>query len=95
MAASFLLFVSAAVGLAGGDETADPRTTSLLARGWVSVDHLECPSPSPGSFFEVSGEQGSAEVLALKSGFLASRAPLPEPPYECRQIHEPHFVEEI
>lgn len=95
MAASLLLFIAAAVSLAGGEEGGDPRAAALLRRGWLPADHLDCAAPAAGSYIEISNEQGSAEVFVLASGFLVSRAPLPEPPYDCRPVREPHFVEEI
>jgi hypothetical protein len=95
MAACFLLLISAAVGLSGGAAEEDPALSALRARGWAALDHVECAGLTAGDYFEVSSEKESAEIYYLGASSLASRAPLPEPPYECRKIPKPHFVEEI
>jgi hypothetical protein len=96
MAASLLLLVSAAVGLAGGGSGPPPAERRLLARGWQRADHVACGPLREGAYYEAANEEGSAELLALPEGAaLVSRLPLPEPPYDCREITEPHFVEEI
>jgi len=95
MAASLFLLIAAAVSLAGEEEGADPSATALLKRGWQRIDHLDCAAPTAGSYFEVSNDQGSAEAFALNTGYLVSRSPVPEPPYDCRLVRKPHFVEEI
>ena len=92
-----MLVVSAAVGLSEESSlSADPLTAPLLARGWVYLDHVDCDRLQPRAFYELSNERESAEFFTASDGrYLASRPALPEPPYECRPISEPHFIEEI
>ncbi len=95
MAASLLLIISATIGLAGGSQE-NPELDALLAHGWVWSDRLDCGALRPGTFYEVGNEKSSAEVFFLDlRKQLVSQLPLPEMPYQCREIKKPHFIEEI
>jgi hypothetical protein len=97
MAASALLVISGAVGLSGGPAQPFAQMPhQLTARGWSALDQVGCEGLLPGHYYEVGNEESTAEIFAFEEGrFLASRLPLPEPPYACRPIFEPNFVEEI
>jgi hypothetical protein len=95
MAASLFVLIAAALSLAPGGE-AGGDAAGLRARGWQSADRAACEQLRSGAYYEIGNEEGTVEALALADGsLLASRLPLPEAPYECREIPEPHFVEEI
>jgi hypothetical protein len=97
MAASLLLFISAALGLSGSKEEPDPAPAGLLARGWLKTDRLPCPHAEAGKFYEIEGENESAEAYLVSPGFaLAASLPLPEASLNaCREIAAPHYIEEI
>jgi hypothetical protein len=95
MVASLLVLVSAAVGLAGG-ENADTRASILLSRGWFPAGRAHCTGWKSGVYYELANDDTSAELYSLgDDSSLASRLPLPEEPYQCREIPGPSFVEEI
>lgn len=95
MLASLALLISAAVGLAGTGPSADAGA-SLRARGWQALDQVACEGLRAGRYYELGNDEATAELLAVPGGgVLVSHLPLPEAPYECREVTEPHFVEEI
>jgi len=97
LAASLLLFVSAVLGLSGGKVTEDAKAETLLALGWQKTDRLPCTNPTlPGNFYEIEGESKTVEAYALTaSTSLAASLPLPAQTSPCREISEPHFIQEI
>ncbi|MGZ3651834.1 MAG: hypothetical protein ACXWR1_08330 [Bdellovibrionota bacterium] len=96
MAASALLVVSGAVSLSSEPAPSSQPPSLLAARGWAALDQVGCEGLLPGHYYEVGNEETTAEIFAFEEGrFFASRLPLPEAPYACRPINEPHFVEEI
>lgn len=95
----FFLCVGMAAWTASQDPASnspDERVTQLMAIGWRAVDSLPCADLRPGTYYELSGEDGAAELFATPDGrLLSSAAPWPEEPRECREILQPSHVEEL
>jgi hypothetical protein len=95
----FFLCLGMAAWMANRDPAAttpDERVARLTAIGWRPVESLPCPDLRPGSYYELSGEDGAAELFAAPDGrLLSSNAPWPEEPRECREIPQPSHVEEL
>lgn len=95
MVACLLLVISAAVGLAGPAEEAGGEA-GLRARGWQALDRVTCEGLLAGRYYELGNDDATVELfVAGPDNLWVSRLPLPEPPYECHEIPEPHFIEEI
>jgi hypothetical protein len=95
MLASLSLTVSAALSLSGSATPAGDAAAALRARGWQETGHLVCGDLRPGAYYEAGNEESSAELLALPGGGALVSGLLPDPPYACREIPGPQFVEEI
>lgn len=97
MAASLLLFISGTLALFAPAAEEDPQAGNLIARGWLPIESdLPCGAVRAQAFYEISNDTTSAEAFYLGQGkFLVSHATLPEAPISCREIPEPHFIEEI
>lgn len=95
----FFLCLGMAAWTAGkdpGPPSPDDRATQLIARGWRVADGRPCPELRPGTYYELSGEEESAELFATPDGQLLSTAgPWPEEPRECREISQPSHVEKL
>lgn len=93
---AFLALLVAGVLWEREGPTADLRVEELLARHWVWLDRNPCPGAEPGSFFELSGESESIELLVTSGEqALAARESLPEVPFACVPIQKPNFIQEI
>jgi hypothetical protein len=95
LAASLFLLVSAALSLWEKPPSAPAGpAAALLERGWRKAESLPCPTV-PGRFYELEGDGSAAEAFALGRGEALVSRPLAIHPVHCREIEQPHFVEEI
>ena len=89
MVAAYLQWQSPAAAL-------DEETLYLRARGWLDVSAPECKSLAYQHYYELESMEDSAEIFVSADGnILGAKAPLPEPPYSCRPIPKPNFIQEI
>lgn len=92
-ATSLALGVSGFLLLPGAAEPSE-NFEALLAHGWQLADSIPCPAVEPGNYFELESESGVAEgFFSPKGQWLVSD--LPEPPFTCRTISRPTFIQEI
>ena len=74
----------------------DEQTEKLFAHGWTISESHPCSEMEPGSFFEADSDQVAIEGYFSTTGLiLISGSTLPEPPYQCRKIKQPSFIQEI
>ncbi|MGE3262783.1 MAG: hypothetical protein AB7K68_13465 [Bacteriovoracia bacterium] len=95
----YLAATSLALGVAGflllpGTAETPENFETLLAHGWQLTDSTPCQNLEPGTYFELESESGVAEgFFSLSGQWLISD--LPEPPFLCRKISRPTFIQEI
>lgn len=90
------LAISAFLSLRGESGNLDSQSPRLLAKGWAQTDPPACENLKEG-YFELESENSTVELYHSPSGqILSSRpTPWPEPPYHCRPIAKPSFIQEI
>lgn len=74
----------------------ETEISTLLARGWQWNESVRCANAAPGTYFEFESPTSSVEGFFSQSGrWLTALETLPEPPYQCRKISRPTFIQEV